>query len=655
MAKLKKFSELPDREEVNPLPPLDTCRIVATHGTGEDGRNFNIPVSEVMTKVEQVYDPTSPNAMSGKAVAVAMNIDPAIDFEYVHDDVFKTMWAGKQDGKIYQTFIPFGVELPVDFDEAVAKQQYVYDPVADMVTNEINGNWDTEKNAPMSNCIPYTVNHEGQDPYLAKNIHVFSWFRGNADKARNGIPYITKLEGDGVETTGNVDVYTYGPTFWWRVTNNVTVPGSDIKGQLWEICDTPKPESEGWYPWIESVRGHNEDGTPVVAPYWCHPTYMNVLGADGHFRSLPGQMPVCDRPSYTRIVDQLITPKKEGRQGGDMSTQVFAMLFFVIKYGTRDSRGSHLQNLGAMNPGMRGCTNGYYYLDENGNPTTTANFYTTATVATTGEKTVTIANDANAKRFLVGHSVSIGTNRDHWGGSGWSISGKRNVVCSYPIIAREESEDGASVKLTIDAPTVFNVAVGRHVSLDFCRTGHTDVLDATWGKVDGNRSDNEYDYNYRNQAFRIMGTEYGNGMWTLYTDTILVNQGTGKRAFYWWPKGAKRIAIESGYPTATEQVIAQMEKVSCEDYLRATTYVRDIRVDVKHAIYWPIAGCAANEHASSMKGWCMYFLSAGDNGLGSPREMLMGGSVSNPWLSGVGFVASNVDLGNANWNFGCRG
>ena len=30
------------------------------------------------------------------------------------------------------------------------------------------------------------------------------------------------------------------------------------------------------------------------------------------------------------------------------------------------------------------------------------------------------------------------------------------------------------------------------------------------------------------------------------------------------------------------------------------------------------------------------------------------GSVNNPWYSGVGYVNSNNDLSNANWNIGCR-
>lgn len=30
------------------------------------------------------------------------------------------------------------------------------------------------------------------------------------------------------------------------------------------------------------------------------------------------------------------------------------------------------------------------------------------------------------------------------------------------------------------------------------------------------------------------------------------------------------------------------------------------------------------------------------------------GSVNNPWNSGVGYANSNNDLGNANWNIGCR-
>lgn len=526
-----RFSELKNRADLESAPPVKECRLLScSPGCDTD---FNINPESICPTPMLHMDEFSELPVSGIALSEYYR-DHVDGLQVVRDYDFAS-WAALRDGKIYQSFIPFnsGAGAVAFSDIDVAKPQYVYDPVAGAFTTELNGNYGT------GYPVPYTKDREGSDPY--KGIHLFTWFQGNGARTSNGISYITKKEGDGVVTTGAADVYTYGPTFWWRVTSNVTVPGSSEKGQLWEICDSPKPIEEGWYPWIESVRGYTDGDIdkPIVAPYWCHPTYVAGTASDGIPRSQPGLTVLTTGTSYASVTDgTFFNGKGEGYRGGDMATMLFAIIFNVIKNATKDEEGRTQQSAGTSNTGMRGCTN---YSTYN---------YIKSDATDTNQLVVSVQG-----YYKVGDYVSV--------------EGK---LAPSMVTAVDESTAGQAT-LTLDK--TFTVAANDLLNPEVPPTGTTEVL-KKWGKVDGNYGDNNGDYLHRgHQPFLFMGTEYMPGHIVLATD-VLYN--ADDKVLYWCRRGEPRYSDPQDVKTHYDAVPVPTD-------VGSGTVVDDIVVDVKRGIF----------------------------------------------------------------------
>lgn len=52
---IKKFSELPNRTQISPVPDITGVRLVATNGTGATAINLNVPVSDVLNTTDGKY------------------------------------------------------------------------------------------------------------------------------------------------------------------------------------------------------------------------------------------------------------------------------------------------------------------------------------------------------------------------------------------------------------------------------------------------------------------------------------------------------------------------------------------------------------------------------------------------------------------------
>lgn len=371
-------------------------------------------------------------------------------------------------------------------------------------------------------AVPFTDTAIGKDPYM-DNFRVFQWQHCNYVRDSDSTARVTALEGyPGYKTSGNVDVGTLLPTFYWNWEKK-----SDHF--LLTFSDSPHPEL-GLIPWVYAIK---LDGT--VLPYFIVSSYQSSLGDDGLLRSLPGRQPAFNQSYDSMIIDY--QKKGEGYWGAGSDVNTLAYIYLIVKYLTKNSKNIFKGN------------------------------------ALSNDSVQVAHAESNTKRILVsavgqftpGCTISLG-----------SANADRNVGTSHDILNRklvksiEEVTVGSTAytALNIDTDTAFNTATTNYVKIFPCISGQTD---AVLGHYDGSVLSNTDSHH----SLRIEGIEMMNGQFITASDTVIKFLSSFWQV-YKAPKGTKHV----------KDSISGMNLIGESKAFTGDSYVGNIDIDISSGGYF---------------------------------------------------------------------
>lgn len=487
----------------------------------------------------------------------------------------EAMYAANRTGKVY------GVKIPKYSSNTSSACVKTHDNV-DLVCEVSSG----------------TVT--GRDDYA--KIPLFRYIDVNYVRDDDGFARPTALKGtNDFKETGAVDVGCMQMTFWakWDTT-------SDPENTIVMISDMPHPEL-GLEPWCEAVKA---DGT--VMPWFIGSKYFSGIAEDGNLRSQPRLTLKADQSAFGQIA--AYAKKGTGYWGGHSASNVFQMIFGVIKYGTK-----HFQSK------FTGYTNFSWVASP-------------CTLAESGVKRVVVAGGAN---FNVGANCLIGTWTDEqiqesatdigrYAENTFNISG-RDGLC----VTRVESlADGNKALYFDDAPEVFNTTANTRVYGVPQASGTTDALPE---HCDGQIENSGF------WPYRLQGREYAVG--TYFVPNNIWLEADGEAGWTYWYAKPGHARFDSEVKCKESYKSVHVASLGTDNH-----YVADIDVDVTCGVWWPIAA-----GGSASTGWADYrYSNASKESQGVTREFLMGGNLSSGAHGGPACGNVGYSVWNGYWHYAAR-
>lgn len=422
----------------------------------------------------------------------------------------------------------------------------------------------------------------------------FMFTRVNGHLTSDGEFVETAIEGDPAFSVdgSNGDVYVRWSTRFFKYI--ITDTHEEI-----QITDIYRP-NEGWCPYGIFVA---PDGR--LKRYAYIAAYEMGYNSDGLAASISG-VPTSHNTYTNRNAataglshnTQLTEIRKKGNQYCGMTTKEVAFLqdMFCVEFATRNSQSI-----------MQGCVN--------------LNFQIHPTVAETGATRVIVSN-ANASKFPVGCTVSVGT-------ASSSGSTDRNLASMNSIVNRkrvlsQEAYDDSNTALNLDVgDDTFDTTTECYISTMPWYTGMTDGVKGTSGSYKSNTN------GYYPMKYRGVENLYGN-VYTIMSDVIISNY----KAYicYDCTKFTTSVSynyIEVGYSLSS-----------------SGGYVKEMGSDAAH----PSVRLPITAGGSTSTYYCDYYYISG----GANHELLFGGSLSHGSGAGLFFWSGNRAVSAAHWSFGSR-
>ena len=491
-------------------------------------------------------------------------------------------------------------------------------------------------------CIPSTNLVENQDDY--QDIELFKWYRCNYTRNQYGIPTITAVEDtDDFATTGNVDVGTFGMSFYWSwidgSDSNYSSLNLDSNYYYLTISDMPNT-TWGLNLWTGC---QDEQGNDIG--YWCYSTYFSG-NVNQDLRSQPNLFPVrwmcynyMASNSTTTITDNnkgsavyMYQHKGSGYWGAGLDRHLFGYIFYMIKYASKSSQVY-----------FTGCTN--YNLQYIAADTTLTN---------TNYFPVT---QAQANNFVIGSSVCVGN--AYVSNNAKSIDRNNSSMFSKVRIAKISEikqvpnqsyygiylvdEDGNNVTIS-DTSSI--------TSGDFTLETYISVLPWISGNTDNiiNKHDGQV-VNNSKYPYRIQGVEYSIGGWTVVSDTVMNITSDTNVDFYQVQKGITHVKGTSGtaMDSSTYKAVGSMITTSKDNFrigdVALYNYSESSKANCVN--FYPIVKQTVDNSAHGVGDYCYRNTTSGTT---QYREVLLGGTLGDTASAGFCDLHCSYSLSNSYWH-----
>ena len=616
----------------------------------------------------------------------------------------------KAPGKVYITRTPYAVKVgnSTDFDSI-----YLSSSIDDIPDSTPIEKFDKKKLATkiMDNAgLRHTcasATSIGIDDYVGKEW-AFWWGRANFvidDYGNKHITAIKELKKGGHIFTEKENVGSFGPAFWFfckrelyqftdsngnlRWTTETGEKDGQSITQLWGISDSPwhklsaEKQAEltlhgitesDFHIWPECLVWDPVQKDYVERPYWVHSAYF--AGAEneegtGLLVSKPN-LPLRRNNLSHNSINALNGAAVNGvypslKSGATACTHGFGILFDIIKSGTKHTQKYHSgmssnyseqQNVGSTFkykaiPAYATLEPGYIIpVSTVGQFEQYCTVYLESTQFTDTNKTayrgINHTKNGRSIAVQVGRIISI-ENRTFKITDGTTVTSLCLVLDSKtvePFVTRLTEEDN-----------LIEINKGNksccYVQQGFALSGETDLI---LGKSDGSviplATNTKHPY-------RVQGTEYAVGTWTICADTVFVigdgteiieyngqniRPTTSQYIVFRCPQHIKRIndggSILANWIKAGYEVIGLMPATQ-------SAYVANGEL-TKDGIYYTLE---VGNGANSANSFGDYFDFTANKG---SYEYLSGGNCYNGAAAGSAFLNANNNLGNAYWHFASR-
>ena len=469
----------------------------------------------------------------------------------------------------------YGVRIPM----------YAYSPITTAVKTGANAGLVLEAS---------TNTTAGRNDYNDKAL--FRCLRCNGGVDKDGMPYVTAIEGYDDRFNPVLNTYAITPVYYRRVVN-------DGNYRTMEYTDTPK---EGFSP----CRGAYTAGGEL-RPFILRACYMD---SDGQFSSKSGTHPAAYRGSPVQVAhsasNDFSLSKNRASVDGltylDYGDVAYQMEFMELMLGVKAPREKAV-----------GCVsyNYQYAID----------------VAEEGVKRV-ILTDAQAAAIEVGSSVSVGTYKD--ASTDRNYSSLHDVVSSATVLSKTPLGSGTTA-LNLDLAEPVNIQASCRLSTMPWPNGSCDGVLGTFGApTAAGLINGKMPYKFQNVEWNLGLYEVVHNM---HSVGALVD-GKVEHSWYVAPDVSACSALneEAGW--------TKLGHVTVPTAHNTWNYIKDYAMEKGARVPENVGGTSSTGYRTAWHPGA----SAGQ------RELLVGGGLGGGSAAGVGCAYSNLALSYASWYLGGR-